>query len=201
MNRSESTERLLLQLLDLERLDQIPRTGYLQRGVDPAESVAEHSWHVATVAWSLIPAVRPIDELRVLELALLHDVGELTLGDIPRPGAALLPAGAKRSAEDRAWRQILRASGERAQTIGDELADRTSREARFVHACDQLQLLVKTLLYARWNRGESVGFLTRLLGAATDEPPVWAKEFEALEQLRAAIRDLAHREGLLAERS
>lgn len=201
MTTSSGPEALLEQILDLERLDQIPRTGYLQRGVEGAESVTEHSWHVATLAWTLLPHVRPIDELRVLELALLHDVGELTLGDIPRPGAALLPQGAKASAEDQALRLILRASGARAEALIDELTARASREARFVHACDQLQLLVKTLLYARWQRGETAPFLTRLLEESGTRAPSWVDEFEPLAEIRRAVRRLADREGLLVERS
>ena len=201
MNPTESSERLLDQLLDLERLDQIPRTGYLQRGVDPAESVAEHSWHVATLAWTMLPHVRPIDELRVLELALLHDVGELTLGDIPKPGAVLLPPGAKHTAEDRALRQLLGATDERANSIADELRERASREARFVHACDQLQMLIKTMLYARWNRGETGAFLARLLRDEGGGPPHWTVEFEALAQLRDAVRRRAKSEGLLGNKS
>lgn len=199
MNSQDPVE-LLEQLLDLERLDQIPRTGYLQRGVEPAESVAEHSWHVATIAWTLLPEVQPLDDLRVLELALLHDVGELTLGDIPKPGAALLPAGAKHVAEDRALRMILRASGPRTVAIADELESRSTREARFVHACDQLQLLIKTLLYARWKRGETAAFLTRLLGSPNDDPPPWADEFGPLGELREAVRRLAQKERLLDQR-
>lgn len=199
MNTTDSIEALLDQLLNPERLDQIPRTGYLQRGVDPAESVSEHSWHVATLAWTLLPDAQPIDGFRVLELALLHDVGEVTLGDIPRPGAELLPPGAKRSAEDQALREILRPSGDRAEVIADELNARTSREARFVHACDQLQLLIKTLLYALWSRGEASLFLTRLLGADDEEAPAWTTEFEAMGRIRESIRHRAREEGLLVD--
>lgn len=197
MNSLDAPEALLDQLLDLERLDQIPRTGYLQRGVEPAESASEHSWHVATVAWTLAAREPGLDTLRVLELALFHDVGEILLGDIPRPGAALLPAGAKATAETAALRTLLGASGERATALIDELEARASREARFVHACDRLQLILKTFVYARWNRGGARRFLSELIGALPSSKNNGKPEFELVDQVAQQLAARAKSEGLV----
>ena len=63
-------------LLDLGALDALPRTGWLLRGVQPAESVAGHLLGVAHMALALAPRVDlPLDLGRVLAMAVLHDAG------------------------------------------------------------------------------------------------------------------------------
>lgn len=180
---------LLEQMLTLETLDRLPRTGFLQRGVSRAESVAEHSWHVATVAWTLLPYCCPLDEFRVLELALLHDVGEQIIGDLPRPAKRLFPKGAKETAEEIAMGEVLAASKGRAAVLASELRSGSSPEAQFVHQCDQLQLLLKTATYADWNEGASEQFFRDLTAetnaafATHKDPP----QFAIFGELRRAL--------------
>ena len=47
------------------------------------ESVAEHSWRMALMAYFLREQFPAADLTRVLLMALLHDVGEVFTGDIP----------------------------------------------------------------------------------------------------------------------
>ncbi len=47
------------------------------------ESVAEHSWRMALMAYFLRDAFPRADLTRVLLMALLHDMGEVFTGDIP----------------------------------------------------------------------------------------------------------------------
>ena len=47
------------------------------------ESVAEHSWRMALMAYFLRDEFPTVDLTRVLLMALLHDVGEVFTGDIP----------------------------------------------------------------------------------------------------------------------
>ena len=47
------------------------------------ESVAEHSWRMALMAYFLRDAFPNADLTRVLLMALLHDMGEVFTGDIP----------------------------------------------------------------------------------------------------------------------
>lgn len=48
-----------------------------------AESVAEHSWRLAFMAMLLDGTVEGVDLGRVLEMCILHDLGEAITGDIP----------------------------------------------------------------------------------------------------------------------
>lgn len=137
-------------LLELQVLDRVPRSGYSLRGVAEPESVAEHSFHLVFLVWTLAAGEPGLDRTRVMELALLHDVAEARFGDLPRSAAHYLPDRAKASAEKAAAEEILAPLGPRAAALCAEYAARATPEARFVAACDKLQLLIKTAVYESW---------------------------------------------------
>jgi putative hydrolase of HD superfamily len=70
-----------------QRLKQLPRQGWLDRGVPQlqTESVADHSLGVALLAWMAAldaqAAGADLDPARVLALALVHDLPEAEIGD------------------------------------------------------------------------------------------------------------------------
>lgn len=134
----------LRSLLDLLALDRLPRTGWLLAGVEPAESITDHALGTALVALALGPRVEPpLDVDRAVSLAVLHDAGEALLGDLPRPGARLLPDGAKHEAEGAAADRLLGPLSDLARERHREVAERATREARFVGLCDKLQMGVR----------------------------------------------------------
>ena len=157
--RLKGPNRTLLDLLlELETLDRVPRSGYLLRGVPEAESVAEHSYHLATLVWLLAGEEGGLDRARAVELALLHDLAELRVGDLPRTAANYFEPGAKHAAELRAAGELLAPAGARAMELLAEYERGESREARFVRACDKLQLMLKAALYESWGSGALAEF-------------------------------------------
>lgn len=148
-------------LLELQTLDRIPRAGYFLRGVPDCESVAEHSFHLVFLVWALGPRVEGLDVPRALELSLLHDLAEVRFGDLPRTAAHYLPEGAKKQAERAALADLLRPLGERGDHARAEYEAAETLEARFVQACDRLQLLLKVAVYERWGTGDLSEFWRR----------------------------------------
>ncbi|MDF2757844.1 MAG: domain containing 2, partial [Thermomicrobiales bacterium] len=79
------------------KLKSVPRTGWLDRGLDAhrVESVADHSFGVALLAW--VCALQrqaegtPIDPERVLQLAIIHDLAEAKTGDSTPYDPAAIP--------------------------------------------------------------------------------------------------------------
>ena len=102
-----SNESLLELLLELQVLDRIPRSGFVLRGVAEPESVTEHCWHVLFMVWALGERVPGVDVTRAVEIALVHDLAELRVGDLPRTAARYLPAGAKNVAETAAVDELF----------------------------------------------------------------------------------------------
>ena len=141
---------ILRALLALVPLDRLPRTGWIQRGVATPESIAGHTLGAAHLALTLAPRVEPpLDVDRVVALAVVHDVPEASLGDIPRSGAEALPEGAKRAGERRAAEALLGPLGEAARARYEEFDLGETREARLAALCDKLQLGVRLLAYER----------------------------------------------------
>ncbi|MCB9914680.1 MAG: HD domain-containing protein [Planctomycetes bacterium] len=137
-------------LLALVPLEALPRTGWIQRGVPAPESVAAHVLGTAWVALALAPRVTPpLDVDRVVALCAVHDAPEALLGDLPRSGARLLPAGAKRAAEERAAELLLGPLSPAALERHREALALDTREARLAKLCDGLQLGVRLLAYRR----------------------------------------------------
>jgi putative hydrolase of HD superfamily len=146
----EPNSSLLDSLLELQALDRVPRTGYVLRGVSDSESVAEHGFHLLLLIWALSPDIPGIDMAHTLELALVHDLAEIRIGDLPRTAGRYLPAGAKAEAEGAALAELLAPLGGRAPALFAEYRNGETREARLVKACDKLQLMLKVWVYERW---------------------------------------------------
>jgi putative hydrolase of HD superfamily len=146
--------RTLLDLcLEIQTLDRIPRSGYVLRGVADPESVAEHTLHVLFLVWTLGLKIEEIDVSRAVEIALVHDLAELRIGDLPRTSSHYFPAGAKKAAEAAAMADVLAPLPERTRLLYNEYQEGTTLEARLVKACDKLQLMLKVTVYERWGTG------------------------------------------------
>ena len=145
-------------LLELQTLDRVPRMGYLLRGVAHAESVTEHSWHVLFLVWALGQDEPSLNLSRAIEMALVHDLAELRIGDLPRTVARYFPPGAKAAAEAAALDEILAPLPASAKELWQDYHAGASAEARFVKACDKLQLMVKVSAYERWGEGALAEF-------------------------------------------
>ncbi len=153
-----ANETLLDLLLEAQTLDRIPRSGYVLRGVTNPESVTEHSWHVLFLVWALGPQVPGVDLGRAVEIALVHDLAELRIGDLPRTATRYFPAGAKKGAESAAMADVLAPLPPRARNLYAEYQEGASPEARLVKACDKLQLMLKVAVYERWGTGALAEF-------------------------------------------
>jgi putative hydrolase of HD superfamily len=145
----ERTDSLIEMLLEVQQLDRVPRLGFSLRGVPNPESVTEHSWHLAFLVWSLAPKIPGLDAAKALEIALIHDLAELRLGDLPLGASRYLPAGAKRRAEGQALADVAAPLGDGAGRLFAEYQEGVTLEARTVKACDKLQLMLKVAAYER----------------------------------------------------
>jgi putative hydrolases of HD superfamily len=134
------------QIIVLKRL---PRTGWLQRGIAAPESVADHSFGVALLALAVAGEYPKLDCARLLALAVVHDVGEALLTDLPLTAQRLIGRDAKQAAERRAVEQLLAAlpDGGALVELWAEYAAGATSEARLVKALDRIELLAQALAY------------------------------------------------------
>ncbi|RVU47985.1 HD domain-containing protein [Lujinxingia sediminis] len=148
-------EELLRLLSRAERLEALPRTGWQVCGVERPESIAAHVHGVMVVALWLAdhhPEPKP-DVERVMRIALVHDLSEAMLTDLPRPVKQLIGKDAVDRAEDRAADRILAAVPAWRQAF-DEYRQGQTLEARIVKVADRIQMLAKALEYRQQRRGD-----------------------------------------------
>ena len=127
-------------------LKALPRAGWLRVGIEAPESVAAHSWSVAWLTMVLCPP--KLDRLKVLEMAVVHDLPEVHVGDItPHDGVT----ASDKSARERAAMRRLTVGLERQESLRalwSEYDLGQSPEARFVKACDKLDMALQASVYA-----------------------------------------------------
>jgi putative hydrolase of HD superfamily len=139
-------------LLQANRLKVTLRGGWAVRGLTDVESVADHSFGVVFVTLILAELVQePVDREKALTIALIHDLPESAITDIPAPALRYFPAGAKRQAELNAMTHILDdlAFGARLRAWWQEFEERASVEGRLVRDADRLELLLQAYVYQR----------------------------------------------------
>jgi putative hydrolases of HD superfamily len=144
-------------LLESSTLKRMPRTGWAMRGVPHVESVADHSFGIAFLALAMAdilredagPEAHVLDLEKVLIMALLHDLAEARLTDLPASAVRLIPEEIKSRAEERAMADMLAPlpGAGRLQALWAEFEDRTSPEGRLVRDADKLEMMIQCLRY------------------------------------------------------
>lgn len=183
---STRAEALLQTLIALDPLADLPRTGWLLRGVRPCESIAEHSYGVALVTLLLVEALRAegqaVDGEKALRLALLHDAPEAATGDLPLPRKSPALKAALAEQEAAFVAETLPAALAADWAEGEA---RQSLEARLVKVADRIHLLTKALIYARQGRGQLDEFWAREDSFGDEGLAVAREVFAALRAARA----------------
>lgn len=152
-------------LIHNARLKSLPRTGWLMRGVTNPESIAGHSQGVSFVTLLLLDLIdQPLDRERALAMAVLHDLPEAVMGDIPTPATRHFPTGAKTDAETAIFAEMTAGtrSADRWGALWREFSDAETPEARLVHDADKLDMFLQAMLYQRSGYGEVARFWERM---------------------------------------
>ena len=134
-------QALLNALHVAERLKDATRHCYTSGGRH--ESVAEHSWRLALMAYWLRDDFPELDTDRVIRMCLIHDLGEAFTGDIP----TLNKTRADETREETllyAWVDSLPEPfrGE-MRALYEEMAARETPEAKLYKALDNLEAVIE----------------------------------------------------------
>jgi putative hydrolases of HD superfamily len=148
-------DRIIDTVIALDTLADLPRTGWLLRGVSPCESIADHSFGVALVALLMTDALREqgqsVDGELVLRMAIVHDAPEARTGDIPMPSKT---AELERGLDELEARLAGELLPERLARDWAEAERGESLEARIVKSADKIQMMIKASVYERQHRGQ-----------------------------------------------
>ncbi len=139
-------ERLKKQkefLLEVDKMKQIYRQTHI-RGGSRQENDAEHSWHLALMAFLLSEhANEEVDVLKVMKMVLIHDLVEIDAGDTYAYDAA--GNASKRQREEKAADRIFGILPEdqekEIRNLWEEFEQYETPEAEFAHVLDNFQPL------------------------------------------------------------
>jgi putative hydrolase of HD superfamily len=136
----------LLNLIDFFRmsggLKRIPRSGWVEIGIDSPESVADHTFRTAILCM-IFSDLEDLDELKMLQMALIHDLPEVITGDLTPSERTSM---AKRREED-AMKELLCLLPERQKVkyanVWREYEECKTAEARAVRQLEKLEMALQ----------------------------------------------------------
>ena len=125
-------------LLELDRLKSVDRKTYINGG-ERVENSAEHSWHLAIACWAFAEFLEDdFDLLKLIQLALVHDLGEIDAGDAFLYGAA---RGSAHIEERVCVRRLASYPGNSISNLVETWEEQeagTTKEARLLKVIDRL---------------------------------------------------------------
>ncbi len=196
-------ESLIQLFLETATLKRVPRSGWLLRNVPQVESVADHSYSTAVVALALADVLNasrslpaPLDVGRALTIAVLHDLAESRLTDLPGPAMRYIPGDVKSRAESAIMADLLGGlpSAEGLQALWHEFEDESSPEGRLVRDADRIEMMVQCLRYEQAGAAGLEGFWTAMDRHAWHYP-LSAELYGRLKAMRGGVRTVSCAEG------
>ncbi len=147
------TSHLISSLEHIYQLKTMPRSGWLQSGIDEVgvESIAAHSYGMSILILSLRSAAQAagVNVERALNMALVHDIAESIVGDMtPHDNVS---EGDKYVAEAAALEEIVKnvQQGDYFRDLWEDFESIKSPEAKFVKRIDKLDMLIQAYLYEK----------------------------------------------------
>jgi putative hydrolase of HD superfamily len=179
--------------IEVGKLKRMKRRGWVINQIKNAESIAEHSFRVAIMAWLLAEKKKGFDIEKIIKMALIHDICEVYAGDAT-PYDSILPKNKKdlkklmktwprfSNSEKRElalekhkkeWQALVKITSKLEPKPRKEILDLwldyeegLTKEGRFLNQADRVENLLQALEY--WKK--------------TNNPPIgpwwtWAREF------------------------
>jgi putative hydrolases of HD superfamily len=154
----QSLLRLFTAANDLKML---PRTGWLFAGVAAPESLADHTCAVSLYTLLLCgqinvdPAAQglaqPLDVERSVAMALVHDLAESVLTDLPKRSTAVIGESVKHAAEKEVLAALFAdiSHGSHYMELWEEYQAASTPEAKLVKDVDKLEMVIQALRYSQ----------------------------------------------------
>jgi len=148
-------KRVLGFFREIHPLDRVPRAGFLLRGVSVPESVSAHSHFLSLLVLLVVEQYPGLwDVEKVLTMALIHDLAEAKMMDMPMPITQEYFLSEKIQAEQAVFDKLIQGFSLKYSDLYREFHEVSSAEARLVRGLDKVQMMMKVLNYEREHQGD-----------------------------------------------
>ncbi len=140
----ERMSRQLEFLMEIDKVKNIFRQTYLA-DAGRKENDAEHSWHIALMAYLLQEyAEKPVDVSKVMLMVLIHDLVEIDAGDTYAydDAGAETKRAREEAAADRIFGLLPEDQGKYFRELWEEFEAYESPEGKYAHLLDNFQPLL-----------------------------------------------------------
>jgi putative hydrolase of HD superfamily len=168
-------------LLEIDKLKNVLRRSVLS-DQSRRENSAEHSWHLATIAFCLKEyAEGPVDILKVITMLLLHDIVEIDAGDVFVHSAEQQENQRQKevTAAHRIFSLLPADQGAAYYAMWEEFDSGDSAEAKFARVIDRVEpvMLHEATDAVIWRKyGVTHSQILRRLGSIEkDAPRLWPR--------------------------
>ncbi|MGQ9460998.1 MAG: HD domain-containing protein [Candidatus Bathyarchaeaceae archaeon] len=128
------------------KLKRTPRSGWVEVGIQKPESVADHTFRTSILCM-VYSDLENLDELKLLRMALIHDLPEAIIGDL----TPLRKTARSKEKENNAMNQILsllpKRQREKYMTDWKEYQEGKTREAKAVRQLEKLEMALQAKEY------------------------------------------------------
>ncbi|XP_014767681.1 5'-deoxynucleotidase HDDC2 [Octopus bimaculoides] len=135
------------------QLKRIRRTGWIRKNVSDPESVSDHMYRMAVLAFLTDPSLG-LDRERCIKLSLVHDLAESIVGDLAPSDNVSKPE--KRRREETAMNLIKDmvggAVGQEFFQLWQEYENVSSKEAEYVKDLDKFEMVLQAYEYEQLDR-------------------------------------------------
>jgi putative hydrolase of HD superfamily len=147
-------EHLLEFLQYVYTLKEIRRRGWMKKGIQRVESVADHSFNLALLSM-VMADLRGLNVERSVGMALLHDLCESIIGDLTPKDRAKLGIEKSVEEEHKATERILSflppALTKKYFELWEEYKTESTAEAKLVKELDRFERAMQAVRYAKKN--------------------------------------------------
>jgi putative hydrolase of HD superfamily len=179
------TENLINFFVEIGKLKRMPRRGWALRGLKNPETIAEHSFRVALLAWFLGQKEK-FNSKEIIKMALVHDLCEVYAGDITPYDKFLIYSESKKEKKElfekwprflklekveqflnkhrKEWCALINLTSKLEPEIRQEIINLwlnydecLTKEGRFVRQVDKIENLLQALEYWKENKKFPIG--------------------------------------------
>ena len=146
----KESNKLLEVFFEIQSLKNLFRQGWLKNGVEKkfCESVADHSFSTAMLAWLLADEYFPdLDISKVIKYSLIHEIGEIYAGDITPDDN--VTEKEKYELEFASVKSVFSklTNGNKFIKLWEEFENAENKEAKFIKQIDRLEMAFQAYFY------------------------------------------------------